>query len=39
MTPAVAIRAAKYIGVEPTPELVAAVLAFAPTLPDFYLNR
>jgi len=39
MTAAVVARAAKHIGVEPTAELVEAVLELAPILPDFYLNR
>lgn len=39
MTEAVVIRAAKHIGVEPTPELVAQATAIAPTLSDAILNR
>jgi hypothetical protein len=39
MTEAVVEAAARYLDVKPTPELISAVLAVAPTISDAMLNR
>ena len=39
MSDAVVARAARHIGVEPTPELVARATVIAPTLSDAILNK